>query len=261
MDSTHNTFETKNYQSLAFAGLLKRGVLPYRTTGGGMGVSTVMGRRLELRIVPPSDDSTGGECHFSVPDFQPRPELFFLCVEEPDEGEPCFWVFPSISFFVYAEPDEERQLVRLSLDAVRPDSFADSLREYVSFFRERWDPIVQFDHLQPYMPPLNAPGFQRAWEDFEDILMLMELSESRDRASEERIPFDPSRAAPVDGQRSVVLTPEAQEDLDSIPADDRDAVLEAIRSLADDPTPSRLDPPGGKPRKLPRPPNPLNYSQ
>ena len=236
--TSDNTFETKKYESLAFAELLKRGVLPYRNTGGGIGVSTVMGRRLELRTVPPSEDSVDGECHFSVPDFQPRPELFFLCVEDQDADSPVFWVFPSISFFVYAEPDEEQQVVRLSLDAVRPDSFADSLREYVSFFRDRWEPIVQFDHLQPYMPPLNAPDFQRAWEDFEDILMLMEFSESRDRASEERIPLEPQEPGSPGGQRRIAFTPAAREELESIPADDRDAVSDAIRSLADDPTPS-----------------------
>ena len=236
--ASDNTYRYKRADSSVFTELLKRGILPHRISGGGIGVSTVRGRRLELQIVLASVDSTEEECHFAVPDFQPRPELFFLCVEDADEERPSFWVFPSISFFVYAEPNEEHGLVILRLDATRPDSFAESLREYVSFFRDRWEPIAQFDHLQQYMPPLTAPGFQRAWEDFEDILMLMEFSESRDRAAEERIPLEPSDPDSDDGRRSIVLTPEAEEDLDSIPADDRDDVLQAIRSLADDPTPS-----------------------
>ena len=236
--ASDNTYESKRVETLVFAELLKRGVLPYRTTGSGIGISTVMGRRLELQTILPSDDSTEEECYFSVPDFQPRPELFLLCVEPSGEEIDSIWVFPSISFFVYAEPVEELGLVRLSLDAARPDSFAESLREYVSFFLNRWEPIVQFDQLQRYMPPLNAPAFQRAWEDFEDILMLMEFSESRDLASREGIPFEPPDPGPEYGRPSVQLTPGAQADLDSIPADDRDEVSEAIRSLADNPTPS-----------------------
>ena len=236
MGNSEDISDLKRAEGHTFAQLLKRGVLPYRTAAGGIGVSTSMGHRLELRAVLPSEDSTEGECHFSVPDFRPRPELFFLCMEDTDDRDSCCWVFPSISLFVYAEPDEEQQVVRLSLDAARPDSFAESLREYVSFFRDRWEPIVQFDHLQPYMPPLNAHDFQRAWEDFEDILMLMEFSESRDRVSQERIPLEPPDPDSSDGRRSVALTPSAKEDLDSIPEEDRDDVLQAIRSLADNPT-------------------------
>ena len=236
--SSDITYLYKSAESLVFTELLKRGVLPYRISGGGIGVSTVMGRRLELQTILPSIESTEEECHFAAPDFRPRPELFFLCMEFDGEEIDSVWVLPSISFFVYAEPDEEHGLVILRLDSARPDSFAESLREYVSFFRNRWEPIVQFDHLQQYMPPLTAPGFQRAWEDFEDILMLMEFSESRDRAAEERIPLEPPDPDSDDGRRSIALTPEAEEDLDSIPADDRDDVLQAIRSLADDPTPS-----------------------
>ncbi len=221
-----------------FAELLRRGALPYRAADGGIWVNTSRGSRLELRIVPSSDDSTDGEDHFAVPDYEPRPELFFVCLGFDGEEIASVWVFPSISFFVYAEQDEERGLLKLSLDALRSDSFADSLREYVSFFRDRWDPIVQFDHLRQYMPPLNAPGFQRAWEDFEDILMLMEFSESRDRESEERIPFEPPDPGPDYGRPLIELTPWAQEELDSIPLDDRDEVSEAIRSLADNPKPS-----------------------
>ncbi len=229
---------TKAAGQHVFAELLRRDALPYRTADGIIGVNTSKGNRLELRIVPSSDDSTDGDCHFAVTDYQPRPELFLVCVEFDGEEIASVWVFPSISFYVYAEPDEERGLVRLSLDAARADSFADSLREYVSFFRDRWDPIVQFDHLRQYMPPLNAPGFERTWEDFEDILMLMEFSESRDRVSDERIPFEPPDPDPDYGRPLIEITPRAQEQLDSIPLDDLDEVSEAIRSLADDPHPS-----------------------
>ena len=238
IDASDNTYEAKQAGTQVLAELLRQGVLPYRSVDGSIMVTSGRGSRLELQTIPPSRESTDGECHFSVPDFEPRPELFFLCMEPADDAIASVWVFPSISFFVYAEPVEGLGLVRLSLDAVRSDSFTDSLREYVSFFRDRWEPIVQFDHMQRYMPPLNAPGFERAWEDFEDILMLMEFSESRDQISEERIPFEPPDPDSDYGRPLIDLTPEAREDLDSIPLDDRDDVEEAIRSLAENPNPS-----------------------
>ena len=230
--------EVKMAQGHVFAELLKRGVLPYRTANGGIGVSTAMGNRLELFTVAATETGDDGEFHFAVTDFQPHPQLFFLCVELTDGEISRVWVFPSISFFVYAEPVEEEGLVSLSLDAMRSDSFAESLREYVSFFRGRWDPIVQFDYFRQYMPPMDAPGFPRAWEDFEDILMLMELSEARDWNREAGTPFEPPDPSPDYGQPLIELTPKAQQDLDRIPEDDRDEVQEGIRSLADNPHPS-----------------------
>ena len=237
-DASEDIAVFKTAENFVYAQLLKRGVLPYRNADGGFGVNTGRGSRLELQIVLPTVNEADGECHFAIADFRPRPELFFFCVELADGEVADGWVFPSVSFYVYAEPVEELGLVRLSLDGPRPDSFAESLREYVSFFRDRWEPITQFDDLRKYMPPLDAPGFQRAWEDFEDILMLMELSESRDRDSEERIPFEPPNPAPDYGRPLIALTMEAQEQLESIPPDDRDEVREAIRSLADNPNPS-----------------------
>ena len=128
---------------------------------------------------------------FAVPDFRPRPELLLLCVESAEDEDPIIWVFPSTSFLVYADRDAGQGMIRLNLDSARADSSTDPLREYVSFFRNRWEPIVQFDDLRQYMPPVEDPEFQRSWEDFEDILLLMELSESPRWDAETRIPFEP----------------------------------------------------------------------
>lgn len=236
MDNSDEISELRRAEAHVFAELLKRGVLPYRATEGGFRVNTAKGNRLALLTVPSWVYDADGGYSFAVGDFQPSPDLFFLCVESDDDAIGSVWVFPSISFFVYAEPVEEVGLVRLNLDAPRPDSFAETLREYVSFFRDRWEPVVQFDYFRRFMPPVNDPNFQRGWEDFEDILMLMEFSESRDQISEERIPVEPPGPESGDGQRSIALTPSAKEDLDSIPTEDRDDVLRAIRSLADNPT-------------------------
>ena len=62
--ASDNTYESKRVETLVFSELLKRGVLPYRTSGSGIGISTVMGRRLELQTISPSDDSTEGRLLF-----------------------------------------------------------------------------------------------------------------------------------------------------------------------------------------------------
>ena len=227
--------KSKQAEKTIFSELLKRGLLPYRDTRGSIRANTPSGCRLEFRVAT-SGEGEGGL--FSVADFWPRPELFLLCVEYDGEEIISVWVFPSTSFFVYSVLDEEQGQIRLSLDNVKPGSFDRPLREYVSFFRDRWDPVVQFDHLREYMSPMDAPGFQRAWEDFEDILMLMEFSESRDRNRQPGESFEPPDPSDDYGRALIELTPEARQDLESIPPDDRDEVEEAIRTLTDNPHPS-----------------------
>ena len=229
--------DMKRAESLVFSKLLKLGLLPYRAAGA-IRVNTRKGSRLTLQAVLPACGVANGEVIFAVPDFRPRPELFLLCVESAEDGDPVIWVFPSTSFLVYADRDEGQGMIRLNLDSARADSSTDPLREYVSFFRNRWEPIVQFHDLRQYMRPVDDPGFQRGWEDFEDILMLMELSENRHWDAETRIPFEPPDPGPEYGNPIIAITPEAEEQLQGLPTDDRDAVEEAIRSLADNPHPS-----------------------
>jgi hypothetical protein len=222
-------------ERLVFSELLKLGLLPYRSGGGCIRVNTSVGCRLELRAVP-SAETGNGRC-FTVADFQPRPELFFLSVEFDGEVLAQVWVLPSIAFYEYSDDGKGGQQ-ELSLDVQRERYSGKTFREYNSIFRNRWDPIIQFDYLRKYMLPMNAPGFQRAWEDFEDILMLMEFSELRDRDRESGEPFEPADPAADYGRPLIELSPRAQENLGSIPLDDRDEVQEAISSLADNPHPS-----------------------
>ena len=60
-----NTYESKKVETLVFSELLKRGVLPYRTSGSGIGISTVMGRRLELQTISPFRRQHGRRLLFS----------------------------------------------------------------------------------------------------------------------------------------------------------------------------------------------------
>ena len=173
----------KQAEHHVFGQLLKRGVLPYRTAGGGIRVNTPAGCRLELRVVLP----IGGpeeECRFAVADFPPRPELFYLCAEF-DGGEISgIWVFPSTSFLVYSIAGEERGCRELNLDARQNTTEELSLREYCSFFRNRWEPVAQYDLYRSFMRPWNSPAFADCWENFEHEMMALEAIENREPRSE-----------------------------------------------------------------------------
>jgi hypothetical protein len=229
------TSRSKRAEKAVFSELLKRGLLPYRDAVGSIRADTPSGCRLEFRVAASEEGERG---FLSVADFWPRPELFLLFIEYDGEEISGVWVFPSTSFFVYSVLDEEQGQIRLNLDHVEPGSSDGPLREYVSFFRDRWDPVVQFDDLREYMSPMDAPGFQRAWEDFGDIMMLMEFSESRDRDRHAGEPVEPPDPSDEYGRALIELSPEARRNLDGIPPDDRDEVHKALRTLADDPHPS-----------------------
>ncbi len=232
------TSRSKRAEKAVFSELLKRGLLPYRDSGGSIRADTPSGCRLEFRVATSEEGERG---FFSVADFWPRPELFLLFIEYDGEEISGVWVFPSTSFFVYSVLDEEQGQIRLNLDHVEPGSSDGPLREYVSFFRDRWDPVVQFDDLREFMSPMDSPGFQRACEDFEDRMMLMEFSESRDRDRQTGEPFEPPDSSDDSadyGRDLIELTPGAQQGLDGIPPEDRDEVQESIRTLTDNPHPS-----------------------
>ena len=234
----YNRLEHKKAEHHVFSELLKRDVLPNRIAGGGLSLNTRMGHRLELLPVASTEGDSGEGRRFPVSNFRPRPELFFLCVEFDGDEAAGVWVLPSTAFYVYSDADVRRGLLELSLDVKKELYNNESFREYNSFFLNRWEPVTQYDDLQQYMKPQDAPDFAEGWEDFEDILMLMESSETLEEEAEEGIPFEPPDPDEDYGQPLIQLTPAAQEDLDSIPPDDRAEVEAAIRSLADNPRPS-----------------------
>lgn len=179
----------KQAEHHVFAQLLKRGVLPYRAAGG-IWVNTSAGCRLELRVVLREtqeerlDNGAREECRFAVADFPPRPELFFLCVEFNGDEISGTWVFPSTSFLVYSIADEERGWRELNLDAQQKTTEELSLREYCSFFRNRWESVTQYDLYRSFIRPWNSPDFADCWENFEDEMMALEAIENREPRSE-----------------------------------------------------------------------------
>ena len=181
-------------QQHVFNELLKRGVLPHRTADGHLRANTPMGRRLDLPIAVSTGNAAEGKQRFSVPDFRPRLELIFLCVEFARGEIEAVWVIPSTVFFVYSNPGEKGRR-ELNLDAPQiindghirqncDDTETLPLREYRSCFRNRWEPVTQFEMYHRFMKPWDSPAFADGWENFEDEMMALEAIENREPRSE-----------------------------------------------------------------------------
>ena len=168
----------KQAQHHVFNELLKRGVLPHRAADGRLWANTPMGRRLELRIALSTGNAAEGKQCFSVPDFRPRPELIFLCVESGKGEIKNVWVIPSTVFFLYSNAHEAGAHRELNLDAKQEHCLGRPFREYNSFFRNRWEPVAYFDRYRRYMKPWDAPDFADGWENFEDLMLMLEADEN-----------------------------------------------------------------------------------
>ena len=179
-----NRLLEKRAEHHVFGELLKRNLLPYRTAGGDLRVNTPAGCRLDLLPVPSTGNGAGEERRFAVADFQPRPELFLLCVEFAGDEIAGVWVLPSTSFFVYSVLDEKNGWREVNLDAKQKRIEDLSLREYCSYFHNRWEPVAQFDLYRRLMRPWDAPDFADGWENFEDEMMALETIKSREPRSE-----------------------------------------------------------------------------
>ena len=181
-------------QQHVFNELLKRGILPHRAADGHLRANTPMGRRLELRVALSISNAADGKHRFSVPGFRPRPDLIFLCVESGKGEIKNVWVIPSTVFIVYSNPGEKGRR-ELNLDVPqsindghirqnRDDTETLPLREYGSCFRNRWEPVTQFEMYHRFMKPWDSPAFADGWENFEDEMMALEAIENREPRSE-----------------------------------------------------------------------------
>ena len=180
MDSAKKDRQTewKYAQHHVFNELLKRGVLPHRAADGHLRANTLMGRRLELRVATSTANAAEGKQRFSVADFRPRPELIFLCVEISGGEIKAVWVIPSTVFFVYSNAHESGAPRELNLDTKQEHCLGRPFREYNSFFRNRWEPVAYFDRYHRYMKPWDAPDFADGWENFEDLMLMLEADEN-----------------------------------------------------------------------------------
>ena len=156
----------KRAERRILAELLNRNLLPYRVAGG-FRLNTPAGRRLELRVTL---SSASGQRRFAVAQFRPRPELFYLCAEWDGDEIASVWVLPSTVFLAYSDTGKGSDLRELNLDAKQERCLGRTFREYNSFFRNRWEPVTQFDRYRRFMKHWDAPDFAEGWEDFEDLI-------------------------------------------------------------------------------------------
>ena len=171
---THKGAKEMWAENHVFAELLKRGVLPYRTAGGCLRVNTPAGCRLELRVVASTGSGAGEERRFTVPDFRPRPELFFLCAElEEAEGSRVFGYCRQLSLFVYSDAMTKSDGLReLNLWTRSRSVTSDETYPYENTIAHASETagssLIQFDLYRRFMRPWGAPDFADGWEDFED---------------------------------------------------------------------------------------------
>ena len=160
-----------------FSELLKHGVVPYAPvadTGIDALVRTPEGSAVEVKInLRPCLKGIESR-RFTLPEFKPRKELFIICVEFDGGGVGNVWVLPSMSFYAYSKGPTAKGLRNLDLDGGRKRYFGKPLREYISFFNNRWELISEYDHYRRHMD--SAEGF----EDLEDELLAKEAFENPD---------------------------------------------------------------------------------
>ena len=161
-------------ESHILAELLQRNLLPDRAPDG-FRLNTPAGRRLELRVATPASPGQG---RFAVAPFRPRPELFHICTESDGGQISGVWVLPSTVFFAYSDIGKESGRRHLDLDSKQERCLGRPFREYNSFFRNRWESVTQFDRYRRYMKQWNAPDFADGWEDFEDLMRMLEAYET-----------------------------------------------------------------------------------
>ena len=95
-----------------FSELLKRGVAIYQplvNEGIDALVRLLDGQILELAIKSVSVPAEQRPRRFQMPDYQPRPEFFIVCVDLSEGTENIqTWVFPSLVFYAYSPGAGER---------------------------------------------------------------------------------------------------------------------------------------------------------
>lgn len=212
-----------------FSELLKRGIEVYRPLVDE-GLDALLrlpdGHVLELQVK--SAGLAGGKHPrwFQMPAFSPSPNFFIICVTFVNEEVEEVWVFPSMVFYAYAagKVDKTRDL---DLKSGRR-KYGEPLWDYLRGFRNRWELIIDYDYFRKFM---TSP---EGYEDLEDMLMMLEMSERVDPDGEE---VYLSSQEPSPGQYRIQYSQKALHQLQRIPPEDSQMLVDAIESLASNPCP------------------------
>ena len=168
-----------------FSELLKRGVAIYQplvNEGIDALVRLLDGQILELAIKSVSVPAEQRPRRFQMPDYQPRPEFFIVCVDLSEGTENIqTWVFPSLVFYAYSPgAGSERKNRILNLDSGEKKYDA-PLWDYLRGFRNRWELIADFAKFR---------GFMDSPEGFIDLEDLVTAKESFEQPEENKIPWE-----------------------------------------------------------------------
>lgn len=159
-----------------FSELLKQGVAVYKPlVDEGLDALARLpdGQVIELQIK--SAGGAGGKDPrwFQMPDFQPHKGFFVICVEFVNGEIGDTWVFPSVVFYAYSTLSRRSGIRDLNLD-VGKKKYSKPLCEYISFFRNRWELISDYEYYRRFM---DSP---EGYEDLEDELLAKEAFENPD---------------------------------------------------------------------------------
>lgn len=215
-----------------FQELLKRGVEVYRPlVDKGLDALLRLPDSSVLELQIKSGGGAGGKDPrwFQMPSFTPRPNFFIICVTFINDEVEEVWVFPSMVFYAYAAGKKDK-LRDLNLESgVR--KYGEPLREYLRGFRNRWELITDYDYFRKFMT--SAEGY----EDLEDMLIMLEMSE-RTGPDEEEVYF--KSQDPLPGQYGIEYSQQALDQLQRMPPEDSRMLLDAIESLASNPCPPEV---------------------
>ena len=195
---------------------------------GTFKATTSQGQTLTIISLLPEE---GSKAKFVLPEFQDRPHRFIVCTEQDETGAPVQWVFPEMCF-THRGVAREDGTAEVDLDLPGEGLRGSSIRGGLYYLQERWDPIIQFDDFQEYMPPPDHPEFGERWVDFEEILELIWFRENPE-PTEDTVPIeefpDQERAFKIRVSDQVV------DFINQVPEAEKAELLDGIRSIQEDP--------------------------
>ena len=157
---------------------------------------------------------------------------FVVCTEVGEDGIPVQWVFPEM-MFVGRGMTLGSGSAAVDLDEPGTGLYGATMRDGLCFLEERWDPIIQFDYFQEYMPAPEHPEYAERWLDMEDILELIWWREG----GENRVSVGdwvPIAEIPdQEGRHKVRFGDEAADFIRQMPEEEGAELLNDLRSFLD----------------------------
>ena len=196
---------------------------------GTLKATTPQGHTLTIVSLLPQE---AAKAKFVLSDFHDCPRRFIVCTERDETEGTIQWVFPEMTF-THRGVAREDGTAEVDLD-LPGDALCESpIRDCLYFLQGRWDPIIQFDDFQEFMPPPEHPEFGERWVDFEEILELIWWKEAPVPDREDFIPIldvpDEERKLKVRASDQVV------DFINQVPEEEQAKILDGIRSIQQDP--------------------------